>query len=164
MRWIVQELVEEQSSKLPGSNIASSQLAQLFFVKILRAHLGAPGAVPPGWLRAVGDERILQALRLMHADPSRDFTLGRTGEGGGDVPHSLRRAFKSVAGRSPLAYLTEWRMLLAKRSLREENAPLLSLAQSLGYASESAFSNAFKRVTGAAPRDYRTSARASSER
>ena len=68
--------------------------------------------------------------------------------------------FKTVAGVAPLTYLTEWRMRLAERALREENVPVAVLARSLGYTSESAFSNAFKRVTGNAPKRYRTAVRA----
>jgi AraC-like DNA-binding protein len=50
-------------------------------------------------------------------------------------------------------------MRLAERALREENAPVSALAGQLAYTSESAFSNAFKRVTGNAPKRYRTAAR-----
>lgn len=61
---------------------------------------------------------------------------------------------------APLTYLTEWRMRLAERTLREENTPVSVLARLLGYRSESAFSNAFKRVTGNAPKRYRSAVRA----
>jgi AraC-like DNA-binding protein len=50
-------------------------------------------------------------------------------------------------------------MRLAERALREENTPVSVLAGQLGYTSESAFSNAFKRVTGNAPKRYRTATR-----
>ncbi len=56
---------------------------------------------------------------------------------------------------APLAYLTEWRMRLAERALRHEDTPVAVVARSMGYASESAFSNAFKRVNGKSPRTYR---------
>lgn len=64
--------------------------------------------------------------------------------------------FRTIAGTAPLAYLTEWRMRLAERTLREEATPVAAIARSLGYASESAFSNAFKRVTGSSPSAYRS--------
>jgi AraC-like DNA-binding protein len=63
--------------------------------------------------------------------------------------------FKTVAGMPPLAYLGQWRMRLAERSLREDNTPIARIAQSLGYGTESAFSHAFKRITGIAPGQYR---------
>jgi AraC-like DNA-binding protein len=46
-------------------------------------------------------------------------------------------------------------MHLAARTLRENAASVGQLAESLGYSSESAFSNAFKRVTGRSPRTLR---------
>ena len=69
--------------------------------------------------------------------------------------------FKTVAGVAPLAYLTEWRMRLAERALRDGDIRVATLARSLGYTSESAFSNAFKRVTGNAPKRFRIAARGS---
>ena len=62
--------------------------------------------------------------------------------------------FKAIAGTSPLAYLTEWRMQIARKMLREGNVSVAKLASTLGYTSESALSNAFKRVTGVAPKRY----------
>ncbi len=63
--------------------------------------------------------------------------------------------FKTIAGVAPLTYLTEWRMRLAERALRDEPTSVSEVARSLGYTSESAFSNAFKRVSGKSPRAYR---------
>ena len=68
--------------------------------------------------------------------------------------------FKTVAGVPPLTYLLQWRMRLAQAALREADGPLSVLAASLGYVSESAFSHAFKRIVGMAPRRYRKAQRA----
>jgi AraC-like DNA-binding protein len=59
---------------------------------------------------------------------------------------------------APLTYLTQWRMQLAERALREGKASMAVLSESLGYASESAFSTAFKRINGSAPQRYRAAA------
>ncbi len=50
-------------------------------------------------------------------------------------------------------------MRLAERALREGTRSVAVIAESIGYASESAFSNAFKRMTGQSPRDFRNVAR-----
>jgi AraC-like DNA-binding protein len=155
LRWIVEELVEEQLSTRLGSGIAAAQLAQLFFIKILRAHLARPDTMPSGWLRAVSDGRIVHAIRLMHDDPGRALGLDDLAKAAGMSRTRFAVHFKSVAGVAPLTYLTEWRMRLAQRALREEDTSIIELAATLGYASESAFSNAFKRVTGTRPSDYR---------
>jgi AraC-like DNA-binding protein len=65
--------------------------------------------------------------------------------------------FRTIAGIAPLTYLTQWRIRLAERALREDKSPIAVIAQTLGYASDSAFSNAFKRVTGQAPKAFRLS-------
>jgi AraC-like DNA-binding protein len=55
----------------------------------------------------------------------------------------------------PRAYLNRWRMMLARRALRDADVSVGSLATDLGYASESAFSTAFKREVGESPLRYR---------
>jgi AraC-like DNA-binding protein len=62
--------------------------------------------------------------------------------------------FKQKVGTSPMEYLTRWRMLLAADRLTNSRDPISEIAWSLGYESESAFSTAFKRVMGSAPRQY----------
>jgi AraC-like DNA-binding protein len=159
-RWLLDQLVEERAAEMPGTQLATAQLAQLLFIQILRAHLKSSGPVDAGWLRAFGDPRIVPALRLMHEEPSRDWHLEELAQACAMSRTTFAFHFRAIAGVAPLTYLTEWRMRLAERSLREESAPLAVIAQSLGYSSESAFSNAFKRVTGESPRAYRKAARA----
>jgi AraC-like DNA-binding protein len=159
LQWLLGRLVREREADLPGAGIASAQLAQLMFVQILRAHLETSGPLPAGWLRAVGDKRLAPALRLMHGDPARSWHLDELARAVSMSRTTFALHFRTVAGVAPLAYLTEWRMRLAERALREGTTPVSTLARSLGYTSESAFSNAFKRVTGNAPRRYRDALR-----
>ncbi|WP_434031127.1 AraC family transcriptional regulator [[Pseudomonas] boreopolis] len=162
-RWLLDQLVEERASGLPGSQLASAQLAQLLFIQILRAHLQTSAAMPAGWLRVLGDPRVAPALRLMHADPARAWHLDELAKACAMSRTTFAFHFRTIAGVTPLAYLAEWRMRLAERALREEKTPVALIAQSLGYASESAFSNAFKRMTGHSPRAFRNSARAATD-
>ena len=156
-RWLLDQLVEEQATVLPGTQLASAQLAQLLFIQILRAHLKTSTPMPAGWLRAMGDRRIALALRLMHGDPARAWHLDDLASACAMSRTTFAFHFRTTAGVAPLTYLTQWRMRLAERTLREGNSPIAVIAQTLGYASESAFSNAFKRVTGQSPKAYRVS-------
>lgn len=158
-RWILEQLVAERVGEQPGTQLASAQLAQLLFIQVLRAHLRTASVMPAGWLRALADPRIAPALRLMHADPGRSWHLEELAKASAMSRTTFAFHFRTVAGVAPLTYLTEWRMHLAKRALREDNTPVAVVARSLGYTSESAFSNAFKRVTGSAPKAYRRAAR-----
>jgi AraC-like DNA-binding protein len=69
---------------------------------------------------------------------------------------SFALRFKATAGVAPLTYLQNLRMRLAEHELREGSTSVSEWGLSLGYASESAFSNAFKRTTGMAPKRYRS--------
>lgn len=160
LQWLVDQLVRERAADLPGASVASAQLAQLMFIQILRAHLAASETLAAGWLRALGDARIAPALRLMHSDPGRQWQLEELAKSVAMSRTTFALRFKTVAGVPPLTYLLKWRMRIAERALREENNPVSALALSLGYTSESAFSNAFKRTVGMAPKRYRDAARA----
>lgn len=114
------------------------------FIQILRAHLETSGPAATGWLRAISDKQLHPALRLMHSEPGRPWQLEELAKAAAMSRTTFALHFKTVAGVAPLTYLTQWRMRLAERALREENIPVSVLAHSLGYTSESAFSNAFK--------------------
>jgi AraC-like DNA-binding protein len=159
LRWLLNQLVREQTSELPGARLASAQLAQLIFIQILRAYLEASGDLQAGWLRALGDKRIAPALRLMHGDPARPWQLEELARATAMSRTTFVSRFKTVAGVPPLTYLLHWRMRLAERALRTEGVPVSALALSLGYTSGSAFSNAFKRTIGMAPQRYRDAAK-----
>jgi AraC-like DNA-binding protein len=158
-QWLLDHLVQERSLNLPGASLASDQLAQLLFIQILRAHLTTSNDLPVGWLRALADSKIAPALRAMHSDPGHAWGLAALAKTAAMSRTTFTVRFKEAAGVAPLNYLTAWRMRLAERALREEDVTVADLARSLGYTSESAFSNAFKRRTGAAPNRYRSAAR-----
>jgi transcriptional regulator GlxA family with amidase domain len=163
LRWLLDQLVHERTEELPGASLASAQLAQLIFIQILRAHLEACGDLATGsgagWLRALGDSRIGPALRLMHNDPARSWQLEELARATAMSRTTFVVRFRTVAGVPPLTYLLNWRMRLAQRALRTGNVPVSALALSLGYTSESSFSNAFKRTLGISPKRYRDAAR-----
>jgi AraC-like DNA-binding protein len=68
---------------------------------------------------------------------------------------SFAERFRATAGVPPLTYLSRWRMLLAQRALRDPDARVGIIAAELGYRSDAAFSNAFKREVGESPLHYR---------
>jgi AraC-like DNA-binding protein len=156
-RWLLDRLLREATTTDPGAGLAADKLAHLLFVETLRACLAEAESLPVGWLRAIADDRIAPALRLMHDQPGRAWQLEELAQAAAMSRTTFAERFRSVAGVPPLTYLTTWRMRLAERALREEDIGLSPLARSLGYTSDSAFSNAFKRINGLAPKRYRES-------
>lgn len=159
LSWLVGQLMKETGTGRPGSEFISNHLAQVLFMEILRVCLSDAGGLPVGWLRVLADPRLAPALRLMHGDPSRPWQLTELARVAAMSRATFALRFKEAAGAPPLTYLLNWRMRLAARHLRQEQAPVAVIAQQVGYTSESAFSNAFKRTMGVSPRRYRDNAR-----
>jgi AraC-like DNA-binding protein len=160
-RWLLARLVEERANAQPGTQLVSAHLAQLLFIQILRAHMETDAAASAGWFRVMSDRRLAPALGLMHGDPARAWHLDELADACAMSRTTFALRFRTAAGVAPLTYLAEWRMRLAERALRDGTSTVAVIAQSIGYASESAFSHAFKRVTGQSPRDYRHTAQPS---
>ena len=155
VHWILDRLVAERDAALPGADAVCAQLAQLMLIEILRAHVADADRLATGYFRAGADRRLAPALRLLHADPGRAWRLPELAAACAMSRSGFAARFKAVAGTSPVQYLTELRMRLAGRRLRD-GATVAQLAAEYGYGSESAFSHAFKRVLGHAPRHERS--------
>jgi AraC-like DNA-binding protein len=159
LRGILDRLFDEVSGRRIGSAFAIRQHSQLLLLEVLRAYVDQT-SLPPGWLRVLTDERLRPALGLMHTSPGRPRGLEELARAASMSRTTFAERFRTVAGVPPLAYLNRWRMLLAQRALRDGDARVGSLAYELGYASESAFSTAFKREVGESPLRYRSRVRA----
>jgi len=158
LRAGLDRLVDEVTSERMGSAFAIRQYGQLLLLDVLRAYVDQ-SELPAGWLRVLTDDRLRPALRLMHAEPGKPWRLEELARASAMSRTSFAERFRSVAGVPPLTYLHRWRMLLAQRALRDGDTLVGSLAFELGYASESAFSTAFKREIGLSPLRYRSRVR-----
>jgi AraC-like DNA-binding protein len=152
--WILERLMDELSSAMPGAALMVDHLAHMLFVQALRAHLASGEQSPVGWLGALADSKVGLALNLMHRSPGRRWTLRDLTLATGMSRSAFSSRFKRLVGTGPLDYLLRWRMQLAGKELRRNTESVASIALSLGYESESAFGNAFKRVMGKAPKRY----------
>ncbi|WP_049568621.1 AraC family transcriptional regulator [Streptomyces sp. SBT349] len=159
LRGSLDRLFDEVAGNRIGSAFAIRQYGQLLLLDVLRAYV-EQAQLPSGWLRALTDERLRPALTLMHTQPGRPWRLDELARAAAMSRTSFAERFRTVAGLPPLTYLNRWRMLLARRALRDGDVRVGSLASDLGYASESAFSTAFKREVGESPLRYRHRVRA----
>lgn len=159
LQWLVRELVHECTNATPGADAAAMGLAHLIFLQILRGYLSRERGADIGWLRAACDPKLAPALSLMHGDPTRNWHLPELARAAAMSRTAFATYFKAVAGIAPLSYLAEWRMRLAERKLQEDGQSVAMVAQSVGYASEAAFSTAFKRIMGRSPRQRASAGR-----
>ncbi|MGV8854353.1 MAG: AraC family transcriptional regulator [Devosia sp.] len=154
LRWALERMRAELRQPAPGSALIVQQLAYLLLVQALRLHLSDGRTDSVGWLFALADRQMNEAISAMHAEPARRWTLQDLAECAGMSRTSFAVKFKATVGTAPMDYLTRWRMLLAGDRLIRAEQSTSAIAQSVGYDSESAFSTAFKRVMGCAPRQY----------
>lgn len=159
LRGSLHRLFAEVTGNRIGSAFAIRQHAQLVLLEVLRTYV-EQAELPPGWLRVLTDERLRPALTLMHSQPDTLWGLNELAHAAAMSRTAFAERFRAVAGMPPRAYLNRWRMMLAQRALRNGDVSVGSLASELGYASESAFSTAFKREVGESPLRYRFNARA----
>jgi AraC-like DNA-binding protein len=154
LKSVLELLTFETEMARPGSAAISSGLCSLVLVNILRAHL-ATAERPPGWLGGLKDRRVGGALAAMHGDIARRWSVGELAGETGMSRTAFAERFKELVGMAPFEYMTNWRMMVARNMLKHQTCPLASIAEAIGYQSETAFSLAFKRRFGCSPGRYR---------
>ena len=145
LRWAFDRMRHELVDPKPGNFLILQQLAYTVFVQAIRLHLNEAEGV--GWLFALSDKHVGAAITAIHNEPARRWTVAALAAEVGMSRSAFAARFRQLAGEGPIEYLTRWRMMLAGRSA-SRGEPISAIARSVGYESESAFSTAFRRVTG----------------
>jgi AraC-like DNA-binding protein len=154
LRLYIDLMMEELREGRAGSVSVSQNLAHMILAQALRLYLAEVPAEDVGWFAALADPRLGRVMTAIHQKPYKGWTLAQLAKVAGMSRSGLAQHFTSRVGEAPIAYLTRWRMLLATRRLAEGHETVEQIAMSVGYSSEQAFSTAFKRVMGCAPRRY----------
>ncbi|NUS00523.1 MAG: AraC family transcriptional regulator [Kribbellaceae bacterium] len=158
LHGVVELLGGELSADRHGGDLAVPALIDTLLIYVLREWLDDHPAT--GWAASLNDPAMLSALRGIHLQPERQWTVEDLAREAGLSRATFAARFKATASMAPLGYLTWWRMTLAARLLRTTDDPLRVIAGKVGYTSEFAFTKAFKRVYGVPPRHYRTASAA----
>jgi transcriptional regulator GlxA family with amidase domain len=161
LRTAVEMLAAELESARPGADVAVTALLDLLLVHLLRAWFEDNADL--AWGAALVDPAVFTALRAMHAEPARPWTVEELGALHGMSRAAFARRFKRLVGQGPLGYLTWWRMTLAADLLASSTAPLSAVCRQVGYTSQFAFANAFRREYGMAPGRHRSRADSGAE-
>ncbi len=134
-----------------GRQAALDRLFEYLLILIVR-HVVASGMVAYGVLAGLADPRLSRALAAMHDEPRRAWSLEDLADAAGISRTRFATRFRAVVGRTPIDYLTRWRMATARRLLAK-GRPVKAVAAYIGYDSAAAFSRVFTRVTGRTPRE-----------
>ena len=142
--------VEVGTSRL-GSVLVAARLAEILLVEAIRVFAERHGGVQPGWIGALADPQMGQALRLMHGNVAHHWTVKRLASEVGMSRSAFAAGSSARVGRPPLDYLRHWRMVLAQSALRAGTPDIAEVAERVGYTSQSAFSHAYRRSFGQPP-------------
>lgn len=152
---LVPLLLEEVGKDEPGQGAVLDRLLDLLLVAALKTWLNRPAGQACVWRRSQGDPVVERALRALHRDPARAWTLADLASAAGTSRAALARHFRDVVGAPPMTVLTTWRMARAADLLTDPAETVGTVAEKVGYASPYAFSAAFKRVRGLSPQAHR---------
>ncbi len=150
----MQALASEMAEQAPGSDVVATRLGEVLFIQALRAHIASGPERNKGWLRAIFDPQMGNALSAIHNRVNTPWTVESLAEAAGMSRSAFAARFKELLGQTPLEYVTEWRMQKAMQLLEQRDKKLIDVARSVGYESDAAFSKAFKRVVGVNPGEY----------
>jgi AraC-like DNA-binding protein len=152
---LIEGAAREVRSRRPGGESVLARFSELMFVEVVRRHLES---LPPGgrgWLAGLRDEFVGRALAFLHGAAAHPWTLEALARNVGLSRSALSERFTHLLGEPPMQYLARWRMQVAAGLLTTGSASVAQVASEVGYASEAAFSRAFKKAVGVPPASWR---------
>ncbi len=158
LTMLVQLVGDESRAQRPARDVILANLREVLLIEALRST--TQNTTSPGLLRGLADERLAIALRCMHEDINRPWTVAELAKEAALSRSTFFERFSRAVGVAPMEYLLAWRMALAKKLLAQKAGNVAEVAGRVGYGSASAFSVAFTRHVGLPPTQY---ARAYSE-
>jgi AraC family transcriptional regulator len=130
------------------------RLTDIIATRILAAHIGEPTAIEP-IIGGLAPQALRRAIERLRSDSDSDVSLAALASDAGLSRFHFCRAFKESTGLSPHSWLRQHRLEQAMNTLRDTDIPIATVAAELGYASQTAFAAAFRRLTGETPSDWR---------
>ncbi len=149
---LVRLVGDESSERRSGRDLVLTRLVEVLLIEALRTTPSEDA--PPGLLRGLADDRLAPAIRQMHGQVARSWTVSQLAQTAALSRSAFFERFTRTIGLPPMEYLLAWRMALAKDLLRRGQLALADVAGRVGYGSASAFSTAFSRYVGQPPSRY----------
>lgn len=146
---LVELVGDESGATRPARDMVLARLLEVLFIEALRAT--GTTSTPLGLLRGLADERLATAIRRMHEQPGRSWTVDQLAREAALSRSVFFERFRRALGMAPMRYLLAWRMAVAKNMLCTQRSNVEEIAEQVGYGSASSFTVAFSRYVGQSP-------------
>lgn len=144
-------MVREAHAMRPGSEAVITRLSDILVIQMIRDWIDRQGDAATGWLAALRDPMIGQAMTQIHSAPHRPWSVESLAEIACMSRSGFAARFTELVGESAMKYVTRWRMKVARQQLRDSKDPVGKIAIDSGYESEASFCRAYKRQYGEPP-------------
>ncbi|NLE78418.1 MAG: AraC family transcriptional regulator [Rhodococcus sp.] len=135
----------------PGGEAVTTRLADILVIEAIRTWLADDAAAGTGWLGALQDPQLGQAIAAIHRAPGNEWTVESLAREAAMSRSAFAARFTELVGESAMRYVTRCRMDVARSRLERGDTTVAAVATELGYLSEASFSRAFTRTVGSSP-------------
>ncbi|MGE0219642.1 MAG: AraC family transcriptional regulator [Mycolicibacterium sp.] len=152
---VVELVAEEADTDNVCRDVILQRLVEVLLIEAMRVRADLPEHGPQrGLIAGLADPVLAPALAELHADLARGWTVEQLARVAAVSRAVFAQRFTDTLGMPPMRYLLEWRMARAKELLRAERLSATQVADRVGYQSATAFTTAFKRLTGCSPAEF----------
>lgn len=137
-----------------GGDLIALKMSEAIFAQALRSYIEASKETDHA-LSGFADSHLARALSAFHRTPAAEWTVASLAREAGMSRTTFAQAFAEQMGITPMQYVTQWRMQIARDALGTRGLGVAEAAQLSGYASESAFSRVFRKEVGLPPAAFR---------
>ncbi len=149
LRALAELLASEINTRRCGGQIALDRLCEFLLVSMLRKQVENRQS-DTGLLAGLADPHLSPVLVAIHDQPGRAWKLDDLVTLSAQSRSQFMETFQATLGKSPMSYLKQWRMTLARNALMS-GARVKETARKFGYGSGDAFTRAFTQTYGVAP-------------
>lgn len=155
-------IIEEADADGPCRDAILTRLVEVLLIEAVRVHTATDLDRPRrGLVAGLADPVLAPALQQLHADIAHGWTVEQLARAAAVSRAVFAQRFTRTMGMTPMQYLLEWRVAMAKDLLRSGGPSVAQVARRVGYQSATAFTTAFTRAAGCSPTEF---ARGRSER
>jgi AraC-like DNA-binding protein len=150
-------LIDEIRFEHAGQNYMCGRLLEMFCAAAIRSYMETAEHHYENWFQGLDDPKIGAALNQIHATPGAMISIGLLARNVGMSSSRFAARFREMTGMPPMGYVTQWRMNIASRLLKETEMNVDQISREVGYENLPAFVRAFRRHYNLPPAKWRKS-------